>query len=253
MIIALGQIDIIWEDMKRNMVKVERFAKKAKSLGAKVILFPEMSLTGFSMNVKKIASNDIQKWAQYVSRKYEIFLGIGYVTLKDGKGLNNYSIISPTGTVCSYSKIHLFSPGGENEHYVSGKDIVTCDILDVRITPFICYDLRFPYIFFLASENTDVFVIPANWPEKRKNHWVTLLKARAIENQCYVLGINRVGRDPKTNYSGDTIAIDPFGEEIGKLSYIEGLLFVNVDQGKVKEVREKFPVFKDRRINLCCK
>lgn len=247
---ALGQIEIVWEDKKRNMEKLEKFVEKAKTLEADIVLFPEMSLTGFSMNIEKVASNDAPKWLMQISKKYEIYIGAGYVEMKNGKGLNKYVIVSPDDIVCLYTKIHLFSPGGEDKYYIPGKEIVTCSIMDVNITPFICYDLRFPYIFQAASKSTDVFVIPANWPEKRREHWLTLLKARAIENQCYVLGINRVGKDPKTSYSGDTTAFGPWGEEFGRLSFTEGLLIVDVDPIKVKEVREKFPVLRDRRINL---
>ena len=247
---ALGQIEIVWEDKKRNMEKLEKFVEKAKTLEADIVLFPEMSLTGFSMNIEKVASNDAPKWLMQISKKYEIYIGAGYVEMKNGKGLNKYVIVSPDDIVCLYTKIHLFSPGGEDKYYIPGKEIVTRSIMDVNITPFICYDLRFPYVFQAASKSTDVFVIPSNWPEKRREHWLTLLKARAIENQCYVLGINRVGKDPKTSYSGDTTAFGPWGEEFGRLSFTEGLLIVDVDPIKVKEVREKFPVLRDRRINL---
>ena len=246
---ALGQIEIVWEDKKRNMEKLEKFVEKAKALEADIVFFPEMSLTGFSMNIEKVASNDAPKWLMQISKKYEIYIGAGYVEMKNGKGLNKYVIVSPDDIVCLYTKIHLFSPGGEDKYYIPGKEIVTCSIMDVNITPFICYDLRFPYIFQAASKSTDVFVIPANWPEKRREHWLTLLKARAIENQCYVLGINRVGKDPKTSYSGDTSAFDPWGNELGSLSYIEGILFVDVKPAKVKEARRVFPVLRDR-INL---
>jgi len=246
---ALGQIEIVWEDKKRNMEKLEKFVEKAKTLEADIVLFPEMSLTGFSMNIEKVASNDAPKWLMQISKKYEIYIGAGYVEMKNGKGLNKYVIVSPDDIVCLYTKIHLFSPGGEDKYYIPGKEIVTCSIMDVNITLFICYDLRFPYIFQAASKSTDVFVIPANWPEKRREHWLTLLKARAIENQCYVLGINRVGKDPKTSYSGDTSAFDPWGNGLGSLSYIEGILFVDVKPAKVKEARRVFPVLRDR-INL---
>lgn len=247
--VALGQIEIVWEDKKRNMEKLEKFVEKAKTLEADIVFFPEMSLTGFSMNIKKVASNDAPKWLMQISKKYEIYIGAGYVEMKDGKGLNKYVIVSPNDIVCSYTKIHLFSPGGETKYYMPGKEIVTCCIMDVNITPFICYDLRFPYIFQVASKSTDVFVIPANWPEERREHWFSLLKARAIENQCYVLGINRVGKDPRTSYSGDTSAFDPWGYGLGNISYMEGILLVDVKPTRVKEVRRMFPILRDR-INL---
>jgi predicted amidohydrolase len=146
-----------------------------------------------------------------------------------------------------YQKIHPFSFGDENQHYRPGDRVVTWDVEGLRITPFVCYDLRFPEPFRLAADDTDAFVVIANWPERRREHWRTLLRARAIENQAYVLGVNRVGEGGGLVYSGDSAAIDPLGRTLVEASEREAVLVADVEPGAVASWRSTFPALKDRR------
>jgi len=254
--IALAQTDIVWEDKIINLSIAETFIKQASTEKVDLVLFPEMSFTGFSMNVealgeiKKETIEEIKKLAL----KYKINIGIGYIEkLSDNKkALNNYSLISSNGELLSnYSKIHPFSFGTENLHYMGGRSIVNTQINNVTISTFICYDLRFPEIFQIASKNADLIIIAANWPEIRKEHWITLLKARAIENQCYIVGINRVGIGDGIKYSGNSLIIDPLGNIVSScMDNLEGLIIGDLDLSLVYSVRENFKLKLDRKESL---
>ena len=141
---------------------------------------------------------------------------------------------------------HPFTYAGEGEHYAAGRDRLTVQIDGVRVTPLICYDLRFTDLFWDAAADTDCYIIPANWPEARREHWMTLLRARAIENQAYVVGVNRVGSAGRLDYSGDTRIIDPLGQAIEAPVSEEAVLVGDVDAAKVAAVRVEFPFMQDR-------
>ena len=196
MIIAIAQIDITWEDSNENMKTVEDFVKKASENKVELILFPEMSLTGFTMDINKLllSEDEIISWIKKVAINNNINIGLGFAIKVDEKGKNKYVIVSKEGKVLAmYTKIHPFSYSGEDKKYYSGDEICICKIKEFKIAPFICYDLRFPEIFQIASKEAQIITVAASWPKSREQHWITLLKARAIENQCYVIGINRVG------------------------------------------------------------
>ena len=156
-------------------------------------------------------------------------------------------LVSPTGEVRRYTKIHPFSFAREHEHYAPGDRVCTWTVEGVRITPFICYDLRFPEPFRLAADDTDVYVVIANWPERRRAHWQALLRARAIENLAYVVGVNRVGEGGGLRYAGDSAAHSPWGETLVSAAEHEAVLVVEVDPAVVASAREGFPVLGDRR------
>lgn len=215
--IGLVQDNILWENKRFNLTSSKSIFKTAKASSIDLLLFPEMSFTGFSMNIEKIKDSDSET-LNYISSlciTYGINAGIGYVVdSPDGKGAtNNYSIIGRDGAVlCTYTKIHPFSYAGEDKLCEKGNDIVFCTIDGITICPFICYDLRFPEIFSAAAKKADLIVVPASWPSKRKEQWITLLKARAIDNQCLVAGINRVGYGGNSIYSGNSLVADPNGK-----------------------------------------
>ena len=156
-------------------------------------------------------------------------------------------LAGPEGAVTRYAKIHPFTFGGEDKVYTGGDRIVTVTVEGVRVTPFVCYDLRFPEPFRLAAEDTDLFALVANWPEARREHWRTLLRARAIENLCYVAGVNRVGDGGKLHYAGDSAVISPWGEVLAEGSDKESVLVCDVEPAAVRDARERFPVLRDRR------
>lgn len=253
--LGLVQMDIIWENKEENIRKAEIMIQKAVDSKIEYLLFPEMSLTGFSMNTKEIGENiselkTIKKFSEF-SMKYNIFLGVGYVEKGSNKSFNKFAIINNKGTiVANYAKIHPFSFGEESIYYEGGKKIEYCIIKDIVTTPFICYDLRFSEIFQISSLKSQLITIAANWPIERREHWITLLKARAIENQCYIAGINRIGQANGLNYSGDSMIINPYGVIISDYLEGEGIVSAEIDKDIVEKYREDFSVKKDRRLEL---
>ncbi|GAA0122803.1 MAG: carbon-nitrogen family hydrolase [Clostridium argentinense] len=258
--LALAQIDMVWEEKEKNLKLCEAFIRKSKTKSIDLILFPEMTLTGFTMNVEEFGEDDnfsLNKMKFY-AKKYNIAIGFGHIEkfFLDNKimGKNIYSIISNNGEVLiNYNKIHPFSFGDESLHYLSGEEIHTCNINNIAITPFICYDLRFPEIFQIASKNSHLITVAANWPESRIDHFKTLIKARAIENQCYIAGVNRVGKGNELTYNGFSMIVDPLGKEINSLEDTEGLVIGEIDEKFVNEVRKNFKVKNDRKEELYLK
>jgi predicted amidohydrolase len=161
--------------------------------------------------------------------------------------VNNALLVTPDGDVRRYSKIHPFSLAGEEKVFAGGTGVPTWEVAGARVTPQVCYDLRFPEPFRLAADGTDVYVVIANWPERRRAHWQTLLRARAIENLAYVLGVNRVGEGGDLHYAGDSAAISPWGETLASAAEIETVLLVDVDPRQVADARSRFTALKDRR------
>ncbi|MFD3158210.1 carbon-nitrogen family hydrolase [Haloimpatiens sp. FM7330] len=251
--IGLAQINIKWEDKEFNKQKCLKFIKEAKKESVDFVLFPEMTLTGFSMNVDKIKqdNSEIVDWFKEIAIKMNVYIGFGYVEVVDKKGENKFSIVSPYGEqICKYTKIHPFSYGKESFYYRGGEKIVITDIKEFKVCPFICYDLRFPEIFQIASKTAGLITVSANWPQKRSEHWKTLLRARAIENQCYVAGINTVGIVGDNLYSGDSMIVDPNGNVLVHEWEKEKLITYKIEIGEVKKTRRNFTLKNDRKENL---
>ena len=248
----MAQTNIIWENKAANHEKCEQFVKQAKVQEAELVFFPEMSFTGFSMNTMKIAedSNQTVNEIKKIALKYEVGIGFGWVKKTDLLAENHYTVINNKGEVLSdYVKIHPFSYGGEDKYYSPGNQIVQFEYGGMTFSTFICYDLRFPEIFQIASKKAEVIVVPANWPKTREDHWKTLLKARAIENQCYILGVNCVGTIDGLEYSGRSAFISPNGIVLTESEEKEQLLCYNLDDC-VSKIRDEFPVKKDRKEHI---
>jgi predicted amidohydrolase len=248
--IGLAQMNIEFENRINNMTKCIDFIKEAKAKNVDFIIFPEMSLTGFSMNVELIGekNNETVEWVKQKAVEFNIFIGIGHVASTENKGLNKFTIVSPQGQeCCSYIKIHPFSYGSENNFYEGGTEVLHTQIKDFNVSPFICYDLRFPEIFQAASKEAHLITVAANWPKARRDNWITLLKARAIENQCYVAGVNAVGIIDGLEYSGDSIIVDPVGRIIAETSEKEGLVTSDIELSEVLRYRTSFPIKLDRK------
>jgi predicted amidohydrolase len=256
--LGLAQIDMTWEDKEKSKSKVLAFLNIAKKNKVDLILFPEMTLTGFSMNVEQIGetSSPISStvaWFLSTAKVYNLHIGFGHVEIDPitGKGLNKFTVVSPQNQIISsYSKIHPFSFGLESQHYTSGNTLVDFCLRDFVISTFICYDLRFPEIFQAASKKSSLITVSANWPKSREEHWITLLKARAIENQCYIAGINRVGTGDTIEYSGNSMIIDPYGNLLCCNEGEETLVIGDIDINKVSDIRTNFKLKSDRRENL---
>jgi len=248
--LSIAQTDIVWEDKKSNFADAEEYIANAGKKGSDIIVFPEMSMTGFSMDVKTIGEEDESTLNKFksLSVKENIFIGFGWVEYDGKKGRNNFSITSPEGDeIFRYCKIHPFSFGKEDEFFYKGNEIKFVKIKDMTLSGFICYDLRFPEIFQSASEKSDIIILIANWPEARIEHWDVLLQARAIENQSYIIGVNRVGYGNGIKYNGHSVIYNPLGESILITEEREGLYSTELDCRMVEKVRNNFRVKNDRR------
>jgi predicted amidohydrolase len=164
-----------------------------------------------------------------------------------GRPRNVGILAGPDGTAHRYAKLHPFTFAGEHEAYDAGRSTLTVDVAGVRISPFVCYDLRFADDWWPLAPTTDLYLCCANWPEARRTHWMTLLQARAIENQAYVVGVNRVGEGGGLTYSGDSRIFDPLGEMLAGAARTETVLLADIDTGEVAKVRERFRFLQDRR------
>jgi omega-amidase len=251
--IGLAQINIAFEDKAMNKQKCIAFLKRAKENQVDFVIFPEMSLTGFSMKVEMIGeeNDETLNWLKNQAEEFKLYIGLGHVVNANNKGLNKFTIASPEGKIaCSYTKIHPFSYSSEDKFYQGGNEIVYTQINDFNTVPFICYDLRFPEIFQIASKGSDLIIVAANWPKSRRDHWITLLKARALENQCYVAGVNAVGIVGGLEYSGDSMIIDPAGKIIAGASGKEELITGIINLEEVVRNRSSFPLKQDRKEEL---
>lgn len=214
MIVAGIELDIAWEDPAANLDRADDAAAAAKAAGAALVVLPEMFATGFSMAAERIApwGGEIRLGLAEIARRHNLWVLGGYAEPGPQRPRNAASLLDPRGDeALRYHKIHPFTFGGEDAHYDGGDALPTADVDGVRVTPLICYDLRFPEPFRIASDRTDLFVVIASWPAARASHWSALLAARAIENQAYVLGVNRIGEGGGLAYAGGSVLHDPWG------------------------------------------
>lgn len=248
--IALVQSHIIWEDRDKNLSGLEKTV--SENGDADLFLFPEMSFTGFSMNTDKTADlrGETVSFVKDIALRYKVTIGFGWVRKTDEKCENVYTVIDSSGMILSeYTKIHPFSYSGEDKYFRGGNKISVFRIENIPFSTFICYDLRFPELFRAVCREVHAVIIPANWPEKRSEHWKTLLRARAIENQVYVFGINCVGEMKGQYYSGDSCVIDPNGKVITRLSDEEGIIKYDLTDD-TEAFRNAFPVLNDIRADF---
>lgn len=252
--VGICQYEIQWENKEKNMDKVMSYIAEAKAQNLDSIFLPEMSLTGFSMEVEKtkdeFASETIGKFEK-LCKEQKIAVGIGWVEkVGELKAHNHYTIINKNGVVLSdYVKIHPFRYGGEAECFEGGNKVEACKLGEHKIATAICYDLRFPELFRIMDKDCTVVVVPANWPASRKEHWNCLLQARAIENQMYVIGINCTGTMNGTYYSGNSAVFDPLGKLLAEIHDKEGMICIDIPND-VESYRSSFPVRLDQRIEV---
>ena len=254
----LVQLDIRWEDGPSNYETVRTLVSGADPREGDLIVLPEMFDTGFSLNTDRTADANgaTLGFLGDLARSFHAWVQGGR-TMAGTAGLatNRAPVLDPEGRlVAEYSKIHPFTYGREPERFRPGTEITTYDWAAggdaLRVCPAICYDLRFPELFREGlARGTEAFVIGANWPDARQAHWRTLLLARAIENQAYVLGVNRAGADPHLSYAGGTIGVSPKGEVLGELGPEEGVLTIEVDPAEVRSWRDTFPAWRDARLH----
>jgi predicted amidohydrolase len=250
--VAAIQHDIMWEDPNATREHVRPLIADAAAQGAQLIVLTEMYATGFSMNPDKIGEDEGGPNEQFLrdqAAAYGAYVAASVAQRgTDGSYRNNAIIAAPDGSVAArYAKIHPFSYAGEHERYAAGTQFVTVPIGDLNVSLFVCYDLRFADEFWARANDTDLYVVPANWPEPRHEHWRALLRARAIENQAYVLGVNRVGLAKDLLHVGNSTLIDPMGERLFEGGADEAVLVAEADPKIISEVRTKFPFLPDRR------
>lgn len=245
------QLDIAWENKPENFKRVTALLAAARPERGSMIVLPEMFATGFSMNVARTAEQNTPGAEQFlkdIAADFGATVVGGLVTQgASGKGLNEAVVVSPEGReLTRYAKIHPFSLGGELQSFNRGETIQRFEWAGLQVTPFICYDLRFPEVFRTAvGDGAEMFVVIANWPNKREQHWVTLLQARAIENLAYVIGVNRAGSDPNLDYPGRTMVIDPHGKIIADAGPAAGVISAVIDVQAVRNWRRDFPALND--------
>lgn len=246
------QYDIVWEDPEANFRRLAPRIDRAAATGARLVVLPEMFSCGFSMATDRIAEAENGPSAAFLveqARRTGVWICGSAPELAPGqsKPANSLILASPEGVVSRYRKLHPFTYAGEHQHYAAGTELVTVDVEGLRCTFFICYDLRFADEFWSTAERTDAYIVVANWPNARRAHWSTLLRARAVENLAYVVGINRVGRGGELEYTGDSAIYDPWGEPLITASRDETMLLAELDPNRVRQARESFPVLGDRR------
>jgi predicted amidohydrolase len=247
------QTDIVWEDKKANYSRVHALLAAARIPKGSLVALPEMFATGFTMNVGTAAESADGPTAHFLAeeaRNLGVFLMGGLVTATPrGRGRNQAVVFGPDGTeLARYTKIQPFTLGGESAHYEAGNGVVTLACGGAMLAPFVCYDLRFPEVFRVATRRgAEILVVIANWPVKRIQHWVTLLQARAVENQCYVAGVNRCGEDPELSYSGRTIIVGPSGDILADAGDTERVISAELDLPGLRALREGLPFLKDMR------
>jgi predicted amidohydrolase len=252
-IVAGIQFDIAWEDPEENFRRVEPLADQAAASGAEVLALPEMFATGFSMRAEQTVphADAIHDFLSDLAKKRNLWVIGGYAEPGEIRPANACTVISPDGSeALHYRKIHPFSLAGEHHHFEAGEALHTVEISGVRVTPLVCYDLRFPELFRTAAEATDLFVVVANWPSRRAHAWRTLLAARAIDDQAWVLGVNRVGEAEGYPHEGHTTLVDPWGEVVATLAGKAGVVSGEVDAEVVRKARERFRFLADRRPDL---
>ena len=251
--IALTQMATVWEDIAANEKEVRRLTVLAKSAGADMVVFPEFTFVGFTHEPARFCDTaDAPRqlaFARSLSREQEIAIACGVVRAAEPLPRNNLSIVRNGETLLSYDKIHSYSFGGETLAYSRGDAVATTAFGGVAFGAFVCYDLRFPEIFQAAARAADAIVVIGNWPADRIENWYTLLRARALETQCYVLGANRSGEGGGIAYEPSSIAFDPAGRRLTAASADE-LLYCDVDPQVARAVREAFPLRADRREDL---
>jgi omega-amidase len=248
--IALLQQDIAWENVSENHRRAARLLEGAATGGARLAILPEMFSTGFSMDAGRLAQapgGASEAFLEMQARTLDLWIIASIPQAGTPRPRNMAMVVSPKGVVAQYAKIHPFSYAGEHKHYEAGDRVVTVSVDGLRVTPLVCYDLRFPEPFRVAAAETDLFVVVANWPELRRDHWRTLLRARAIENQAYVAGVNRVGDGDNLHYTGESAVIAPLGETLVEGGSEEGVLLASIDPDAVARLRARFPALEDRR------
>ena len=246
--VAVFQLDSVWEDAPANRAKIDQFLSNVPE-NTDVVFLPEMFPTGFSMNVSELAESmdsETIRWMKQRCREYQLALCGSLIIREDEKYFNRLVFVEPSGEIHFYNKRHLFTMGNEESHFEQGTERLIVTYKGWRICPLICYDLRFP-VWARNRNEYDILVYSVNWPQARTEVWNTLLKARAIENQAYVVGANRVGVDGNSiTYSGNSQLIDAKGNVLASIEdFAENIVAAQFSYSGLIQFRIDFPVLND--------
>ncbi len=250
--IAVVQHEIEWESPEQNFAALRSQIDEAAATGARLIALTETFSWGFSMNTEYVhepADGPSTRFLQEEAARTGSWI-VGSIPVKEpgaNRPNNRMTFAGPDGELHVYNKMHPFSYSGEDKSYLAGDAPMTITIDGLRISAFVCFDIRFADDFWALAHDTDCYLVIANWPATRRNHWTSLLMARAIENQAWVVAANRVGSDPNVEYAGDSRIIDPFGELVAELPDVAGVISADVTAERVSQVRTDFPFLNDRR------
>jgi len=249
-VVQLLQIELAWEDKRSTFYHLEQFLARHPPLPGSLVVLPEMFATGFSMNLANTLAGEPMETAGFVgtlARHYRCYITAGFVQLgPQGTQRNEAVTFDPDGrALARYAKQRLFPGVAEEKHHVPGNVSAPWGWAGFNAATFICYDLRFPELFRTAvSQGAELLIVIANWPIARASHWRALLLARAIENQAYVLGVNRTGTDPHFNYSGGSLIIGPRGEFLAEAEAGEAVLSAKLDLEELRRWRHTFPALR---------
>lgn len=244
--IAVVQTDLHWENVDANLTMLSDIINNAET--ADIFILPEMFTTGFSMQPEKFAKESYQKgleWLQQTAQTKQAAI-VGSIMVEDGgQYYNRLFFVTPSNQVYQYDKKHLFSLGNEQQHYAAGNQSIIIDYLGWRIKPLVCYDLRFP-VWSRNTEDYELLLYVANWPEKRIYHWRSLLIARAIENQCYVAASNRIGADANgIDHNGNSMVIEYSGNVLNEDAGSKVVLYQTLSKQALNKYKKSFPFLSD--------
>lgn len=246
--LSLFQTDIVWQSPQANLEILNRWMEKLPPITDLVIL-PEMFLTGFSMDVEAIAqpmSGLGVNWLRTTAVSKNTAIAGSLSISENDRFYNRMLVALPDENLHTYDKRHLFRMGEEHKYFSSGNESIIIDYKGWSIMPLVCYDLRFPVWSRNVDLKYDLLIYVANWPQARREAYLTLLRARAIENQCYVVGVNRIGTDGNgVKYAGESVVIDFKGRYMSELSSNEGMLNCSISLNELREFRKAFPAYLD--------
>ncbi|MCC6235166.1 MAG: carbon-nitrogen family hydrolase [Verrucomicrobiales bacterium] len=246
------QMDPVWEDAAASGARAAALLDAAPPPRGSLVVLPEMFTTGFTMNtaVAEGPGGPGERWLSTMASRYGVWTMGGLARRSEEAVCANEALVcEPSGArVAVYRKQRPFTPGGEAQYYPGGDQECLVEIAGVRVAVFLCYDLRFPELFRRAArQRPQLFVVMASWPDTRIQHWTALLRARAIENQAYVLGVNRVGDDPTHRHNGHSLVVNPWGDVVADAGEAPGLVTANLDLVALASYRDKLPFLADLR------
>ena len=250
--VAALQHDIVWEDRDATLHHLDPQVAAAAAAGARLVVLAEMFATGFSMDTHRTAEHldgPTVAWLHDRAAAHDVWLAGSVPLVGADRELptNALLVVGPDGTRHRYDKVHPFSYAGEHERFAAGEDAaVVAEVEGVRIGLTVCYDLRFADQYWALAREVDAYLVVANWPDARRHHWRALLDARAVENQAYVVGVNRVGEGGGLGYAGDSRVVDPTGEVLASAAGGETMLLAELDPDVVRVIRTRFPFLQDR-------